>query len=75
MSNIKRMSLYFNLDNPIEKSMWEYLENTRKKSDTIKNSLLSTMNNAPVMIIPTAKKETNDLGNEELDLGDEKDNW
>lgn len=43
--NIKRVSLYFNLDNPVEKKMWEYLESSRSKSNTIKNLLEEKINN------------------------------
>lgn len=42
--NIKRVSLYFNLDNPIENKMWEYLESGRSKSNTIKNLLEDKIN-------------------------------
>ena len=34
--NVKRVGLYFNLENPIENKMWSYLESKRKKSDEIK---------------------------------------
>ncbi len=46
--NIKRVSLYFNLDNPIENKMWEYLESGRSKSNTIKNLLEAKINNLEI---------------------------
>lgn len=47
-TNVKRVGLYFNLDNPIENAMWNYLENSRKKSDTIKNAIMSVMSDTTV---------------------------
>ena len=37
--NIKRVGLYFNIENPIEAKMWQYLCEKRKKSVTIKRLL------------------------------------
>lgn len=39
MKNVKRVGLYFNLDNPVEYKMWQYLESKRSKSSAIKDLL------------------------------------
>lgn len=41
--NIKRVGLYFNIDNPVEKQMWEYICNGRKKSEVIKRLIEEKM--------------------------------
>lgn len=61
--NIKRVSLYFNLDNPIEKKMWEYLESGRSKSNTIKNLLEDKINK--VELPKTEYEKTNKDSNKE----------
>jgi len=71
--NIKRVSLYFNIDNPIEKKMWEYLESGRSKSNTIKNLLEDKINGVelPKMnyeIIEKAPKIEESNENSELAL-------
>lgn len=37
--NIKRVSLYFNLDNDFDKELWDYLEETYSKTATLKEAL------------------------------------
>lgn len=43
--NKKRASLYFNLEDPDDKKIWEYLEK-RKKSQYIKRLILNDMENS-----------------------------
>lgn len=43
--SVKRVGLYFNLENPIEKEMWDYICNGRKKSDVIKRLIEEKINN------------------------------
>lgn len=70
--NVKRVGLYFNLENPIENKMWAYLESKRKKSDEIKRLIENAMNGVeiePVPIVVTEKKkDVNDLKKEEIDI-------
>lgn len=42
--NIKRLGLYFNMDNPVEKQMWDYICNGRKKSEVIKRLIEEKIN-------------------------------
>lgn len=67
--NVKRVGLYFNLENPIENKMWAYLESKRKKSDEIKRLIENAMNGIEIESIPVVKKkdDTNDLSKEEID--------
>lgn len=37
--NIKRVSLYFNLNNKLDKELWDYLEETYSKTATLKEAL------------------------------------
>lgn len=70
--NVKRVGLYFNLENPIENKMWAYLESKRKKSDEIKRLIENAMNGIEIEPVPIAvvenKKEVNDLKKEEIDI-------
>ena len=61
--NIKRVSLYFNMDNPIEKKMWEYLQNSRSKSNAIKNLLENELNDSKIQKMYIEKNEKSDLSN------------
>lgn len=71
--NIKRVGLYFNLENPIENKMWAYLESKRKKSDEIKRLIENAMNGIEIESIPIVKiepkenEETIDISKEEID--------
>ena len=42
--NIKRLGLYFNMDNPVEKQMWDYICKGRKKSEVIKRLIEEKIN-------------------------------
>ena len=70
--NVKRVGLYFNLENPIENKMWAYLESRRKKSDEIKRLIENAMNGIELEPVPVVavekKKEVNDLKKEEIDI-------
>lgn len=39
LSNIKRVSLYLNIDNPVEKEIWDFLQSYGKKNECIRNAL------------------------------------
>lgn len=67
--NVKRVGLYFNLENPIENKMWAYLESRRKKSDEIKRLIENAMNGIEIEPVPVVEKkeQVNDLSKEEID--------
>lgn len=68
--NVKRVGLYFNLENPIENKMWAYLQSKRKKSDEIKRLIENAMNGIelePIQVVEK-KEEINDLSKEEIDV-------
>ena len=67
--NVKRVGLYFNLENPIENKMWAYLESKRKKSDEIKRLIENAMNGIEIEPVPVVEKKesVNDLSKEEID--------
>ena len=67
--NVKRVGLYFNLENPIENKMWAYLQSKRKKSDEIKRLIENAMNGIELEPIPVVekKKEDDGLSKEEID--------
>lgn len=67
--NVKRVGLYFNLENPIENKMWAYLQSKRKKSDEIKRLIENAMNGIELESIPIVEKkeQVNDLSKEEID--------
>lgn len=74
--NIKRVSLYFNLDNPIENKMWRYLESGRSKSNTIKNLLEDKINGveSPMIKNKIVEKDSEiEKPNENLELALDKD--
>lgn len=67
MENKKRVSLYFNLDDPDEKLMFEYLDQ-RKKSQYIKNLILNDIKGNGVVAAPTVKVRTDTLDDCDLDI-------
>lgn len=78
---MKRVSLYFNEENPLEQRMWEYICKDGKKSYTIKKAIQEAMEGNRIFI-PTTTPPVDDnivlLTNtvvsdedEVLDLGDD----
>lgn len=67
MENKKRVSLYFNLDDPDEKLMFEYLDQ-RKKSQYIKNLILNDIKGNGVMAVPVIKTRIDTLDDCDLDI-------
>lgn len=57
MENKKRISLYFNLDDPEERLIFKHLDE-RKKSRYIKNLILNDIKNNGVMTAPAATTQT-----------------
>lgn len=55
MNNKKRMSLYFNLDVPSDKELWDYLNKSGRKSELIKRLIRNEMNGVPG--IPNIQKQ------------------
>lgn len=65
----KRVSLYFNTEDPDEKLMYDYLEK-RKKSQYIKNLIMNDIKGKSISFMPAAeqsKNEVDDLKDCDLD--------
>lgn len=67
MDNKKRVSLYFNLDDPDEKLMFEYLD-VRKKSQYIKNLILNDIKGHGIVSPPVIKTRIDTLDDCDLDI-------
>lgn len=64
---IKRVGLYFNLENPIEKQMWEYINKGRRKSDTIKRLIENEINKDEKNLSVEIKGEKNTICKKEIE--------
>lgn len=65
--NIKRVSLYFNVNNPVEKELWEYLEAYGKKNECIRNALYQYIHQNDITYVKKPKeiKKKTELSKEE----------
>lgn len=66
--NVKRIGLYFNLDNPIENKMWQYLESKRNKSSAIKDLLEKVTSNIEIDLEINNKSEKTTINEDECSL-------
>lgn len=65
-NNIKRLGLYFNLENEYDNKMWSYLNSQlRKPKDEIKRLIEMAMEGKEIELIEV--EETNKLKKEDID--------
>lgn len=65
--NIKRLGLYFNLENEYDNKMWSYLNSQiRKPKDEIKRLIEMAMEGKDIQL--TEIKQTNKLKKDEIDI-------
>ncbi|TAN67685.1 hypothetical protein WS9_007540 [Paraclostridium sordellii 8483] len=65
--NIKRVGLYFNLENEYDNKMWSYLNSQiRKPKDEIKRLIEIAMEGKEIQL--TEIKQTNKLKKDEIDI-------
>jgi len=67
MENKKRVSLYFNLDVPSDKILWDYLESNGRKSEIIKRLLRNEINGVQNVPIPSVPKEETIINTTDID--------
>ena len=69
LSNIKRVSLYLNIDNPVEKEIWDFLQSYGKKNECIRNAIYQYIhqNNIVYSKPIEIKEDKNELSKEEVD--------
>ena len=65
--NIKRLGLYFNLENEHDNRMWAYLETKRKKPDEIKRLIELAMNGMDIEPIEISKSDDDKIDKDEID--------
>ena len=71
LSDIKRVSLYLNIKNPVEKEIWEFLQSYGKKNECIRNALYQYIHQSNIVyakpIVENKPEDKNDLSKEEVD--------
>lgn len=69
LSNIKRVSLYLNIDNPVEKEIWDFLQSYGKKNECIRNALYQYIHQSNIVYAKPKEivKDKPNLSKEETD--------